>query len=259
MSQLLIAESPLIILPSLAKLLGVNEAIFLQQVHYWLGKSTTVHQGAKWTYNTVQQWAEQLQIFSVATVERVVAKLKKSGVLLVEKLNSNKSDRTNFYSINYRKLADLLGKEDSIKLMDSPPQNEVMEHRKKMASKPSNCGNVHTENSLDFSKNKKSVFEKDQPPAVQGSNRPVHPEASPEQLAALPDKVRTFYRQLRQLRLDVTADDPRLSQWLNSNLDQKIKRMAAAVPLTFNTMQFQWHTVDQVIIPQLEQKWSKVS
>lgn len=258
MSQLLLAESPLIILPSLAKLLGINEAIFLQQIHYWLGKSTTIHKGAKWTYNTVQQWAEQLQIFSVATIERVVASLKKAGVLLVEKLNPNKSDRTNFYSINYSKLAQLLDN-DSLKLMDSPPQNEVMEHRKKMASKPSNCGNVHTENSSEITKNKKTIFEKDQPPAVQGTNRPVNADATPEQLAAMPDKLRLFYRHLRQLRLDVTHDDPRLQQWLDAALDQKIKRMAAAVPHTFNTMQFQWHTVDQVIIPQLEQKWSKVS
>ena len=160
MSQLLITESPLIILPSLAKLVGINEAIFLQQVHYWLGKSTTMHKGSRWTYNTVQQWADQLEIFSVATIERVVARLKKAGLLLVEKLNPNKSDRTNFYSINYSKLAQLLGQDASLNLLDSSPQNEVMEHRKKMASIASNCGNLLTENSLEFTENKNAVLKK---------------------------------------------------------------------------------------------------
>ena len=36
MSNLLINESPLQVLPTLATYIGLNEAIFLQQVHYWL-------------------------------------------------------------------------------------------------------------------------------------------------------------------------------------------------------------------------------
>jgi len=35
-SSLLIAVPPLIVLPTLATLVGLNEAIFLQQLHYWL-------------------------------------------------------------------------------------------------------------------------------------------------------------------------------------------------------------------------------
>lgn len=62
---------------------------------------------------------------SVATIERAVAKLKKLGVLLVEKRSLNKSDRTNFYTINYQKLAEILGLNTAIKLMESPPQNEA--------------------------------------------------------------------------------------------------------------------------------------
>ena len=38
--RLLIDEPPLMVLPSLAAVIGLNEAIMLQQIHYWLGLST---------------------------------------------------------------------------------------------------------------------------------------------------------------------------------------------------------------------------
>jgi hypothetical protein len=39
MSRLLINESPIMIIPSLAAKIGLNEAVVLQQIHYWLGIS----------------------------------------------------------------------------------------------------------------------------------------------------------------------------------------------------------------------------
>ena len=39
MSNLLIHEEPLLVLPGLASRIGLNEAIFLQQIHYWLNRS----------------------------------------------------------------------------------------------------------------------------------------------------------------------------------------------------------------------------
>ena len=38
MSKLLINEHPLQVLPSLATKIGLNEAIVLQQIHYWKKK-----------------------------------------------------------------------------------------------------------------------------------------------------------------------------------------------------------------------------
>ncbi|MDQ1000403.1 hypothetical protein QFZ28_000803 [Neobacillus niacini] len=39
MSTLLINEAPLMIVPSLAVKIGMNEAVVLQQIHYWLSIS----------------------------------------------------------------------------------------------------------------------------------------------------------------------------------------------------------------------------
>ena len=53
MQTLLINEPPLQVLPSLAKKLNsVDKAIILQQMHYWLMKSTNVKEGHRWIYNS---------------------------------------------------------------------------------------------------------------------------------------------------------------------------------------------------------------
>ena len=46
MSRLLIKESPVMIIPSLAVRIGLNEAVVLQQIHSWLGISK--HKLAIW-------------------------------------------------------------------------------------------------------------------------------------------------------------------------------------------------------------------
>ncbi len=39
MNKLLIDDYPIRVLPKLAELIGLNEAIILQQMHYWIGNS----------------------------------------------------------------------------------------------------------------------------------------------------------------------------------------------------------------------------
>ena len=56
-SKLLIDDYPLQVLPKLAVAIGLNEAIFLQQVHYWLQKNTKhVRNGKIWCYNAYKDW-----------------------------------------------------------------------------------------------------------------------------------------------------------------------------------------------------------
>ena len=45
MSKLLINERPIMILPTLAVKIGLNESIMLQQVHYWLLTSSHEKKG----------------------------------------------------------------------------------------------------------------------------------------------------------------------------------------------------------------------
>lgn len=101
--SLLFKFRPLVINPILAQRLGLNEAIVLQQVSYWLNEteSGVEHDGRRWIYNTYEQWIEQFPFWSQDTVKRAITSLRKQGVLIVEKLSSDRLNHTNYYTINY--------------------------------------------------------------------------------------------------------------------------------------------------------------
>lgn len=115
-NKLLINESPLQVLPSLAVLVGLNEAIFLQQVHYWCRANreanktdTHFHDGRWWMYNTIDAWREEnFRFWSKRTLRRIVASLLDRGVLLTGNYNRAPFDRTKWYTIDY----DALGASD---------------------------------------------------------------------------------------------------------------------------------------------------
>jgi hypothetical protein len=131
-SKLLINEAPLQVLPSLAVAIGLNEAIVVQQVHYWLGIDGVgvEKNGHKWVYNTIQGWQKQFPFWSADTVKRTLANLKKSGLLIGECLSSNAFDKTMYYRIDYDVLASLddgnLPSSDGGNL---PPSAEAKPHR----------------------------------------------------------------------------------------------------------------------------------
>lgn len=106
--QLLIDEYPLLVYPSLAKAIGLNEAIVLQQIHYWLKKNTEAKRnfrdGHYWVYNSYSEWQNQFPWWSERTLKRIFMSLEKSGYLISGRYNSYKLDRTKWYRIDYRKL-----------------------------------------------------------------------------------------------------------------------------------------------------------
>ena len=101
----------LLMQPLLAIKVGKTPSMFLQQVHYWItcnnSETGRVFDNRRWIYNSAKEWAAQLCL-SERQVTRVVNTLKNIGVLLVDRLSHIKSDRTNWYSIDYQKLEALL-------------------------------------------------------------------------------------------------------------------------------------------------------
>ncbi|WP_160724902.1 conserved phage C-terminal domain-containing protein [Bacillus sp. USDA818B3_A] len=116
MSRLLVNESPVMIIPSLAAKIGLNEAVVLQQIHYWLGMSKHHIEGRTWVYNTYEEWQKQLPFWSVSTIKRTIRSLEMLGLLLSENWNRMKMDKTKWYSIDYKKLQEF---------EDSPPESEA--------------------------------------------------------------------------------------------------------------------------------------
>lgn len=106
-SKLLIEEYPLQVLPSLAVKIGLNEAIVLQQIHYWITVSGNKKDGRFWIYNTYDAWVEQFPFWSKSTIRRIIDNLEKSGLLITGNYNKAKFDRTRWYTIDYEKVNEL--------------------------------------------------------------------------------------------------------------------------------------------------------
>lgn len=124
MKALLLDEKPLIVMPGLAKKIGLNESIFLQQLHYWLEKSTNIQDGHRWVYNTAKKWQEQFPFWSVNTIRRIIKNLEDKELLIIDNFNSLPIDKTNWYRINYEKVAALEFDSTESEKVHSTTQNE---------------------------------------------------------------------------------------------------------------------------------------
>jgi DnaD/phage-associated family protein len=124
-TKLLLDDEPLVILPSLAAKVGLNESIILQQLHYWLERSNHIYEGHKWVYNTYEEWQEQFPFWSVSTIRRIISKLEDKGLIIVGNFNKSKIDKTKWYRIDYDKMNALSEPETSTAQSDnSTVQNE---------------------------------------------------------------------------------------------------------------------------------------
>ncbi|MDR7001360.1 conserved phage C-terminal domain-containing protein [Neobacillus niacini] len=117
MSNLLVYENPMMVIPSLANMIGLNEAIVLQQLHYWVDKSTHIIEGRKWIYNTYNDWQEQFSFWSLSTIKRIFRSLEDQGLLLSGNWNTSKMDKTKWYTIEYERL-------EALELAPSLPKKE---------------------------------------------------------------------------------------------------------------------------------------
>lgn len=104
MKNLLIDEYPLLVPPTLASQIGLNEAVALQQLHFWISKSKNFKDGKYWVYNTYEDWKKQFPFWSVSTIRRVFKSLEEKELIETANYNEMKYDQTKWYTINYDKL-----------------------------------------------------------------------------------------------------------------------------------------------------------
>ena len=102
-------KHPIVIDTTLAQVVGLNEAIVLQQLNYWLhSKSAKYIDGRLWVYNTFENWRkDNFPFWSLKTIKRVFGKLEKEGLIITANYNKAGFDKTKWYSIATDKL-DLL-------------------------------------------------------------------------------------------------------------------------------------------------------
>lgn len=113
-SSLLIDEPPMLMLPSLAKVLkSADKAIIVQQIHYWLqikrkAKDTrSFKEGRWWVYNSFREWHKQFIWISERTIQRHFKDLVDQGIIIVGNFNNQNYDRTNWYTLSYERLNEL--------------------------------------------------------------------------------------------------------------------------------------------------------
>ena len=161
-SRYLADERIMMFHPFVAKALGLNEAIFLQQLHYWLNRKPHIVEEKSWIYNPYRAWQEQLCFMSENTIKRTIKNLTDKGIVVTANFNKSKFDRTLWYSIDYDKLDELVNNiqpsivserdDDCINLVSPLAQNDTMEDINLAQPIPSNntSGTTSTNNIIDI-------------------------------------------------------------------------------------------------------------
>lgn len=143
----------LIVRKDLATAIGLNEAIIINQIHYWIQKNKDERHfkdGKYWMYETYEGWHEQIPFLSIPTIKRAMKSLKQEGLVETQNFNKKNWDRTVWYSVNYEKIDEIVDKmrED---------QNDTIESVNMIHSIVSNCNSQldqdDTTNTIDYSYN----------------------------------------------------------------------------------------------------------
>lgn len=103
--RLVADEHPLIVLPTLAAKIGLNEAIVLQQIHYWLGKECgQIINGIRWIYNRLDDWLEQFPWMSKWRLRQTLGFLRDLGIVKFAQHEKKLWLRRGWYTIDYKVL-----------------------------------------------------------------------------------------------------------------------------------------------------------
>lgn len=132
MSRILINdESIMIFNPRLAELLGLNESIILNHIHYWLERNSNIVEGKKRVYNSYEQWNKQIGFLSTSTIKKAIKKLEAMGIVLSGNFNKCKMDKTKWYTIAYDNLEkffeghkDRINEKEQSKITNEPMEGE---------------------------------------------------------------------------------------------------------------------------------------
>jgi DNA-binding PadR family transcriptional regulator len=101
-SNLLIDETPIVFQPTLAKLVGLHEAIVLQTLRYWCGnkKSGKVVDGERWIFNTLEQWREfSFPFWSARTIGELFRTLESMGLVKSKQFDLQDGKAMKYYTV----------------------------------------------------------------------------------------------------------------------------------------------------------------
>lgn len=90
--------------PELAEKYGVNEAIVLWHLSFWISKNKAnlkhQHDGKTWTYNSIKAFSEIFKFWNEKQIERILNSLKEQCVIITGNYNQSPYDRTCWYAFS---------------------------------------------------------------------------------------------------------------------------------------------------------------
>ena len=94
-------------LTEIAEILGVNEAIMLNHLIYWIASNsmngTNHFDGRYWTYNSAEQFTIYFPYWTTGQIRRILKSLVNHGVIIEGNYNKHKYDRTKWYALKDEK------------------------------------------------------------------------------------------------------------------------------------------------------------
>ncbi len=133
---LLSGKDNIILNTQLAVEIGLNEAIVLRQVYYWVehyeAEKKNFRDGKYWVYNSMKQWrADNFPFMSEKTIERAFKSLREKELILVGDYSSDRMKRPNWYTVNDEKFEELIKKITKSEGNSDEPKEENKEHSEK--------------------------------------------------------------------------------------------------------------------------------
>ncbi|YAF98946.1 MAG: hypothetical protein AB3A66_28515 (plasmid) [Nodularia sp. CChRGM 3473] len=101
-SKLITPESPLLVPPLMAAEIGLEEAVILQQIHYFCLISKHIKEdGRRWFWKTLNDWGQTLPFLSISAIRRAIANLRDNFKLIDVCRHSQKTwYQANWFTIN---------------------------------------------------------------------------------------------------------------------------------------------------------------
>lgn len=123
----LIDEAPLLVLPTLAVVVGLNEAIILQQSNFWMNLYGQPRNGRKWFWKTQVRWEQDFPFWSGPTIRRAIENVETRKLLLSTDLwNTRGGDRTKWYSVDTEAVNALVDQKQLIKMISRTDQSDQL-------------------------------------------------------------------------------------------------------------------------------------
>ena len=135
-SRLLYSESPTVFQKSLACTIGLNAAIFMQQLNFWLtiaeqGRAAEQHfEDRWWVRNTFREWVEKhFPYWSIETIKRIVSYLENDLRVVLSRPDPTQNVNGKWYTIDYDALErlDVLPADIGRRMAAAEPQEEAVD------------------------------------------------------------------------------------------------------------------------------------